>query len=213
MENFQIIFEDPQFAVLSKSAGVAIQSLEYTIHPEIEQHFQGKSILIVNRIDQPVSGIFILAFSDFAERDLRLQFENQIAKKTYVAICENDIGEKGRLDHLLLKVGNKSKVTNDSAGKPSSLSYQRFGKSDRYFGYFIQLHTGRFHQIRTQMAHAGACIKGDLKYGAKRSHPGGGICLHSYQLEVNHPQTQERLKFSATPPQDSLWDYFKTLLP
>ena len=213
MENFQIIFFDSYLAILSKREGVAIQSDDFYIHPEIAQLFPRKSLHLVNRIDQPVSGLFVLAFSEEIERKLRTQWETQQVTKNYIAICEKEIGVKGELHHQLMKVGNKAKVVLDSSGKPSALTFQLFGKSEKYFGYLIQLKTGRFHQIRAQMAHAGSPIKGDLKYGAKRSNPGGGISLHSFQIEFQHPVTSEKMRFETQPPQDNLWDYFRTLLP
>jgi len=213
MENFQIIYSDACLAILSKKAGVAIQSMEQSIHPEINQLFPKQSIFLVNRIDQPVSGLFVLAFSEEIERKLRTQWETQQVTKNYIAICEKEIGVKGELHHQLSKVGNKAKVVLDSSGKPSALTFQLFGKSEKYFGYQIQLKTGRFHQIRAQMAHSGAPIKGDLKYGAKRSNPGGGISLHSFQIEFIHPISFEKMKFESLPPQDNLWDFFRSLLP
>ena len=213
MENFQIIYSDKHLAILTKNAGVAIQSQEQSIHPDLSQLFPNQSIFLVNRIDQPVSGLFVLAFSEEIERKLRTQWETQQVVKNYLAICEKEIGVNGELHHQLSKVGNKAKVVLDSSGKPSTLAFQLFGKSEKYFGYHIQLITGRFHQIRAQMAHAGAPIKGDLKYGAKRSNAGGGISLHSFQIEFKHPVTSEKMKFEANPPKDNLWDFFKTLLP
>jgi 23S rRNA pseudouridine1911/1915/1917 synthase len=213
MENFHIIFSDKHLAILTKKAGVAIQSQEQSIHSDLHQLFPNQSIFLVNRIDQPVSGLFVIAFSEEVERKLRTQWEGQQVFKNYLAICEKEIEGQGELHHQLIKAGNKAKVVLDSSGKSSTLSYQLFGKSEKYFGYLIQLKTGRFHQIRAQLAHAGASIKGDLKYGAKRSNPGGGIGLHSFQIEFKHPITSEKLKFEANPPKDNLWDFFKALLP
>ena len=213
MENFQVIFVDPYLAILSKREGVAIQSDDFFIHPEIAQLFPNKSLYLVNRIDQPVSGLFIVAFSQEMERVIRNLWESKQVEKLYIALSQNNIAENGTLNHHLIKQGNKAKVVQPPQGKFSSLSFIQFAKSNAYFGYLIQLKTGRFHQIRAQLAYAGAPIKGDLKYGAKRSNPGGGISLHAYQIKFIHPISNVELKVTSPPPQDNLWDFFTALLP
>jgi 23S rRNA pseudouridine1911/1915/1917 synthase len=75
----------------------------------------------------------------------------------------------------------------------------------------IQLETGRHHQIRTQFSKIGCCIKGDLKYGAKRSNQDGSICLHSRQLKFNHPTTKEAICLIAPTPDNTFWNLFKEI--
>jgi 23S rRNA pseudouridine1911/1915/1917 synthase len=85
------------------------------------------------------------------------------------------------------------------------LSYKLLAASDRYFLLEVKPVTGRHHQIRVQLAAIGCIIKGDLKYGAKRSNPDGSIHLHARKLEFNHPITKERISIQAPVPQDKLW--------
>jgi len=80
--------------------------------------------------------------------------------------------------------------------------------SDKYHLLEIDLHTGRHHQIRAQLAKINCKIKGDLKYGAPRSNPDGGIHLHAYKIEFVHPVKKEQVSITAQPPKDPLWDFF-----
>ncbi|MBR6130426.1 MAG: RNA pseudouridine synthase, partial [Bacteroidales bacterium] len=73
----------------------------------------------------------------------------------------------------------------------------------------IDLHTGRHHQIRAQLAHIGCHIKGDLKYGAERSNPDGGISLHARSTTFIHPVRKEPVTIIAPPPPDAIWDDFR----
>ncbi|MBI9105080.1 MAG: hypothetical protein JEY99_21880, partial [Spirochaetales bacterium] len=79
---------------------------------------------------------------------------------------------------------------------------------DKYWLLEIDLITGRHHQIRAQLAHMGCPVKGYLKYGARRSNPGGGIHLFSRKTEFRHPFTGETVSVTADPPKDPLWDCF-----
>jgi 23S rRNA pseudouridine1911/1915/1917 synthase len=92
--------------------------------------------------------------------------------------------------------------------KKARLNYRIAGKSDRYVFLEIELITGRHHQIRAQLAASGCHIKGDLKYGAARSNPGGGIHLHARLLSFRDPQSNELIEITAPPPKDVLWDIF-----
>jgi 23S rRNA pseudouridine1911/1915/1917 synthase len=99
--------------------------------------------------------------------------------------------------------------------KRAVLTYKTIGKSDRYTLLSIGLQTGRHHQIRCQLAAIGCPIKGDLKYGAKRSNPDGGICLHARSIEFLHPimnaetKTRSRIYIEAPVPEDKLWQMFE----
>ena len=97
-------------------------------------------------------------------------------------------------------------------GKLAQLNYTMLGCSTRYTLVEVELLTGRHHQIRAQLSKIGCPIKGDLKYGAKRSNPDGGISLHSRSIEFIHPVRKEPLKVVApTPAADNLWQYFETM--
>ncbi|MFY8009284.1 MAG: pseudouridine synthase, partial [Flavobacterium sp.] len=89
--------------------------------------------------------------------------------------------------------------------KKASLDYTIIKTLDNYFVLEINLHTGRHHQIRAQLAAIGCPIKGDLKYGFDRSNPDGGIHLHARKLVITHPVTKETLALTAPTPNDVIW--------
>ena len=115
--------------------------------------------------------------------------------------------------HFLKKneTKNKSFVTDSEKGgaKEAKLTYQLIASSERYHLLEITLETGRHHQIRAQLAAIGCFIKGDIKYGAKRSNEDGSICLHARRLTINHPVTKEVLTFTADTPNSTIWKIFE----
>ena len=109
---------------------------------------------------------------------------------------------------------NKSFVVKpDTKGaKRAVLTYKVIAQGDRYMLLEINLETGRHHQIRCQLAAIGCPIKGDLKYGAKRSNPDGGISLHARQIEFVHPVSKQPITITAPVPDDSLWQSFSGMI-
>ena len=81
--------------------------------------------------------------------------------------------------------------------------------SDKFHLLEIELETGRHHQIRVQLASIDCHIKGDLKYGAKRSNEDGSICLHARKISFIHPTSKEQIEIVAPVPGDSLWQFFE----
>ncbi|MDR3249329.1 MAG: RNA pseudouridine synthase [Treponema sp.] len=180
----------------------------------------------VHRLDVPVSGCVLfarnpraLAFFNACFRSAGEDSPGQV-EKIYWGITElprNEIPESGDLIHWLAPgKGNRSNVFNDPGPgrKKSVLRYRTLGRGDRYLFLEFTLFTGRHHQIRAQLAHAGLPIKGDLKYGARRSERGGGIRLHSYSLAfpefLPSPAPGDSLVVVSAPPPvvDNLWDAF-----
>jgi len=192
---------------------------------------ENKFLEPVHRLDVPVSGCVLLAKTPeaaaflgaaFARRDSRIE-------KHYWAIVErpieeNVLPEKGELVHWL---GVNSKTNkafalpadtvsgSSPAGKHKGLKkailrYRIAGQGDHYLFLEIELVTGRHHQIRAQLAAMGLHIKGDLKYGARRSEKSGGIRLHAYSLAFPNPlNSVEIIRANAQPPvMDSLWTAF-----
>lgn len=168
---------------------------------------------VVHRLDRPTSGALVFARTSKGLARLNEQFRNGVPKKTYWAIVENMPEEKeGRLEHFLAKNADKNKsfITKESTtgAKKAVLNYKWLASSDRYHLLEVQLETGRHHQIRCQLATIGSIIKGDLKYGAKRSNKDGSICLHARTLSYEHPTSKEPVEVTAKPPTDPLWDFF-----
>ena len=169
---------------------------------------------VVHRLDRPVTGVVLFAKTSKALPRLNKLFtEHEKVKKTYWAIVGNKPPkESGTLTHWLTRneKSNTAKAYDREVpnSKKAVLDYQLIAASERYFLLEIQLHTGRHHQIRCQLAKMGCPIKGDLKYGAPRSNPDGSICLHARRLELEHPVTHELLSFTAPVPKDTLWQAF-----
>ena len=165
---------------------------------------------MVHRLDRPTSGALVFARTSKALERLNAQFRDKETNKIYWAIVEQ-APEKptGRLVHHLKKneAQNKSYPVDSKVvgSKEAILSYKLLSSGDRYHLLEIALETGRHHQIRVQLSSIGCIIKGDVKYGAKRSNPDGSICLHARYLKFTHPTSKEDISVIAPVPSDRLW--------
>ena len=217
----QIVYEDNHLLVINKKAGQLVQgdktgdlSLLELIKDFIKKRDEkpGNVFLgLVHRIDRPTSGLVIYAKTSKALSRLTVMVKNREVKKTYWAIVGKEMIPKSqRLIHYLQKNEKTNKATvfikpTDKA-KESILNYQIIKTLDNYQLLEIDLETGRHHQIRAQLSKIGVPIKGDLKYGAPRSNPDGGISLHARKLEFEHPVTKEKVEIVAPVPQnDAIW--------
>jgi 23S rRNA pseudouridine1911/1915/1917 synthase len=229
-----IVYVDSDFAVVVKEAGEVCEdgsphSLTLRMAPLIEEELGHKleRCECVHRLDQPVSGLCILALTDRAVTSFSKIFASHSVEKTYCAITERKKSAQGEvqseisadwknLECLMTFDRGKKKArilsekeaqrAGKAAGKKALLRYKLLGQGERYDFLLVELFTGRTHQIRCQLAGEGRPVKGDLKYGAKRSEKGGGIRLHAWKLSFSHPVTGECLTFTCMPPQmDALW--------
>lgn len=217
----QIVFEDNHLLIINKKAGQLVQgdktgdaSLLDLIKDFIKKRDQKPGYVflgLVHRIDRPTSGLVIYAKTSKALTRLTQMVKNREIKKTYWAVVQKTmIPQSQRLVHYLQKNEKTNKATvfikpTDNA-KESILNYQIIKVLDNFQLLEIDLETGRHHQIRAQLSKIGAAIKGDLKYGAARSNPDGGIHLHARKLEFTHPVTKENLEITAPVPQnDAVW--------
>ena len=137
-------------------------------------------------------------------------------KKIYWAIVANKPPkEEDTLVHFLTRNEKQNKSYARSkltpGAKEAKLLYKLIGASDKYYLLEIELITGRHHQIRSQLTAIGCPIKGDLKYGAPRSNPDGGISLHAKSINFIHPVKKEEIYVEAPAPNESLWNYFSGL--
>ncbi len=172
---------------------------------------------VIHRLDRPVSGVVIFARTGKGLARMNKVFKDHIIVKKYWAIVqERPPKESDTLTHYLLRDHKKNKSfvydKPQPGTKEASLSYRLAGASHNYFFLEVELHTGRHHQIRSQLACIGCIIKGDLKYGARRSNPGGGISLHARSLEFVHPIKGEPVKLLASPPPEPLWHAFEKVM-
>jgi 23S rRNA pseudouridine1911/1915/1917 synthase len=144
-------------------------------------------------------------------------FKTHEVKKTYWAIVKDVPKEtEATLKHYLIRNEKQNKSyaydQTKTGAKEAILSYKIIAKSDNYCLLEINLQTGRHHQIRCQLAKIGCPIKGDLKYGAARSNPDGGISLHARRIEFIHPVSKETIDITAPVPKDYLWKAMEELV-
>ena len=220
-----ILYEDNHLIAVNKRAGQLVQratagapGLEEMIKAFIKER-DGKPgevfLGVAHRIDRPVSGAVLFAKTSKALVRLNEMLRDRSVKKIYWAITENIPEEpEGTLHHWMTRDGktNRAHAYASPRGdaKEAVLRYRLLGGSKNYRLLEVELITGRHHQIRCQLAKAGCQIKGDLKYGAPRSNPGGGISLHSRSLSFVHPVRREPLTITApVPKEDSLWSCFE----
>lgn len=223
-----VLYEDNHLIAVNKTCNELVQgdkTGDRTLIDEVKAYIKAKYnkpgevfLGLPHRIDRPTSGIVLFARTSKALVRLNLLFQQHDAiRKTYWAIVQNPPHEReGQLEHYLIKneAQNKSYVLSPQQiargvkGKLARLTYRILSQSDRYTLLEIHLLTGRHHQIRCQLASIGCPIKGDLKYGAKRSNPDGGISLHARQIEFIHPVTRQPIVLTAPVPQDPLWQAF-----
>jgi 23S rRNA pseudouridine1911/1915/1917 synthase len=181
---------------------------------------------VVHRLDRPVSGAVVFAKTSKALARMNEMQQKREIRKVYWAVCPHPVpppigggSKRGgwlNLSSYLKKneQQNKSYVY-DGPGPGrllAELKYRKIASSDRYDLLEVELVTGRHHQIRAQLAHAGMPIKGDLKYGAPRSNPDGSIHLHSRQVEFIHPVSKILVSVTAPVPEEKVWMIFEKML-
>ena len=217
--NIDVIFEDNHLIAVNKKSGEIVQGDKTGDEPlservkkylKVKYNKPGNVFLgTIHRIDRPTSGIVIFAKTSKALSRMNEKFRQNKISKTYWAIVKNRLPKKNDLiEHYLLKnqKKNKSFLSTEEKGKLSILEYNFLNNLNNYFLYEIFPKTGRHHQIRVQLSNMGSPIKGDLKYGAKRSNPNGGINLHAKKIDFNHPVTKENVSIEANCPKEKIWN-------
>jgi 23S rRNA pseudouridine1911/1915/1917 synthase len=224
MDLTSILFEDNHLIVINKKPSEIVQgdkTGDKTMPDTIKEYLKVKynkpgNVFcgVIHRLDRPTSGAVVFARTSKGLERMNAQFREKETNKVYWAIVEQKPEKpEGSLVHFLKKneTKNKSFVTDSEKGgaKEAKLTYKLIASSERYHLLEITLETGRHHQIRAQLAAIGCFIKGDIKYGAKRSNEDGSICLHARRLTINHPVTKEVLTFTADTPNAAIWKIFK----
>lgn len=219
----RILFEDNHLIIINKLTSEIVQgdkTGDETLADKVRKYIKaaynkpGNVFLgVVHRLDRPTSGAVIFAKTSKALTRLNNMFKDNEVKKIYWAVSDTmPPDEKGVLEHYLLKNQKQNKSyahkTEVPESKLAKLTYTVVRATDRYYLLSIELHTGRHHQIRAQLAAVGCRIKGDLKYGYPRSNPGGGIHLHARSLSFKHPVSKEQIDITAPVSSDALWDIF-----
>lgn len=219
----EIIYEDNHIiAVYKRSSDLAQgdKTGDISLDTEVKNYLREKYkkpgevfLGVVHRLDRPVSGVILYARTSKALERLNEMFRTKQMKKTYLAIVkERPPEDEATITHFLKKneEQNKSYVydTEVKGSKEASLTYRLKGRSERFYLLEIELHSGRHHQIRAQLAKIGCPIKGDLKYGFSRSNEDGGISLLARKLEFIHPVKKEPVIITAHFPEGDIWSVF-----
>lgn len=220
-ENLQVLHEDNHIIVVNKRAGDIVQGdktgdkpLSDVVKEYIKEKYNkpGNVFLgTVHRLDRPTTGIVIYARTSKALERLNKMLRDKTIKKTYWAVVQQQPKKASdTLTNYLKKNPKNNKSTafakEVEGSKKAILHYKTLKNLDNYSLLEVDLETGRHHQIRVQLSNIGAIIKGDLKYGAKRSNKDGSIHLHARKIEFTHPVSKELIKLTAPTPSDSIWD-------
>lgn len=220
----EILYEDNHLIAVYKRSSDLAQgdktgdvSLDNEVKRYIEEKYNkpGRAFLgLVHRLDRPVSGIILFARTSKALERLNEMFRTRQVKKIYLAIVkERPPMDEETIKHYLKKneKQNKSYVYDSEVkgSKEATLTYRLVGRSEKYYLLEIELHSGRHHQIRAQLAKIGCPVKGDLKYGFPRSNEDGSISLFARRLEFIHPVRKEAVSITAHFPEGDIWSAFK----
>ena len=220
-----VLYEDNHIIAVNKTCNEIVQGdktgdtpLSEMVKAYIKEkyHKPGEVFLgVPHRLDRPTSGVVLFARTSKALMRLNEMFKGKSIRKTYWAIVQGapKIPEARLVNYLIRnEAQNKSYIAKTQKlneerkdAKLAILNYRTLVKGEHYTLLEINLETGRHHQIRCQLAEIGCPVKGDLKYGAKRSNPDGGICLHARQIEFVHPVSKQNICITAPVPDDALW--------
>ncbi len=217
-----ILYEDNDIIVINKARGMVVHPAagisSGTLVNALLYHCRDLSGIngeirpgIVHRLDKDTSGVMVAAKNDKAHISLAKQIQDKTAHRTYIAIVWNNIKEEAgiiRGDIGRHPTDRKKMAIVQDNGKPAVTHFkvlERFGDCTLVE---CRLETGRTHQIRVHMTHIGHPLVGDPKYGAARhgkikgNFAIQGQALHSVSLELTHPTTGERMKFTSPIPDD-----------
>lgn len=218
--NLQVLYEDNHIIVVNKRVGDIVQGdktgdkpLSDVVKEYIKDKYNkpGEVFLgVVHRLDRPTTGIVAFARTSKALTRMNELFKNRETQKTYWALVKKrPEKDADTLTHYLKRNEktntSKAHIKEVPESKVANLDYKVIKQLDNYTALEIDLHTGRHHQIRAQLSAIGSPIKGDLKYGAERSNPDGGISLHARKLVFTHPVSKEVVNITSPVPDDAVW--------
>lgn len=216
----EVIYEDNHIIVVNKAPGEIVQGdktgdtpLSETVKRWIKQKYDkpGNVFLgVVHRLDRPVAGLVVFAKTSKALARMNDMFRNGQVHKTYWAIVRNrPPKDSDLLIHYITTTERNNKsyasLMPKEGSKVAKLSYRLIASGEHYHLLEIDLMTGRKHQIRVQMSAIGSPIKGDLKYGDRRSNPDGSISLVAKTIRFVHPVSGKEIDLTAPVPDDRLW--------
>ena len=216
MADWEILHEDDEVLVCYKPANLATQSAKpmgKDLESELKNYRVKKGedpfIGVVHRLDQPVEGVLVFAKTREAADALTKQLrEKTLQKKYYAIITRGNMPKEGVLEDYLVKDGRKNRAMvvkpDDPRGKKARLSYRVVSEVDDMRLLDITIQSGRFHQIRAQLASRTAPIFGDTKYGGVST--GRPLCLCAYYLRFIHPKTGQMMEFEIHPKGEDFYD-------
>ncbi|MCH5230586.1 MAG: RNA pseudouridine synthase [Muribaculaceae bacterium] len=212
----QVVYEDNHIIVVNKAPGEIVQGdktgdtpLSELLKAYLKEKYNKPGNVfcgVVHRIDRPVGGLVVFAKTSKALSRLNNMLREGEIHKKYWALVEGKLQEKeGTLKNYLKSDGRLNKTfissPDDPEAKESILEYKTISEGERYSLLEVKLITGRKHQIRAQLSGIGHPIKGDLKYGAKRSNPDGSISLLAKKIDFCHPVSKEMISLEAPTPE------------
>ena len=221
----EVVYEDNHIIIVNKKSGEIVQGdktgdtpLSETVKQWIKEKYAKPGNVfcgVVHRLDRPVFGLVVFAKTSKALARMNEMFRNGDVHKTYWAITKNrPPKDEDTLVHYITTTERNNKSYASTVEKPGAqkavLKYRVISQSDNYYLIEVKLLTGRKHPIRVQLAAIGCPIKGDLKYGAKRSNPDGSISLLARNVTFVHPVSKQDICVTAPIPDDNLW---KALAP
>jgi len=225
LQPLDILYEDNHIIAVNKRSGDIVQGdetgdtpLSDLVKAYIKEKYQkpGEVFLgVVHRIDRPVSGIVLFARTSKSLSRLNELFKTKEITKTYWAVVKKKpVSDSGTLTHYHLKDEKTRKARlfdkEVAHSKKCVLHYRWLASSDHYHLLEVQLETGRFHQIRAQLAKIGSPIKGDVKYGFERPNENTrSIHLHARKISFIHPVKNEPIELTAPVPDEKIWQFFE----
>lgn len=216
----EVLYEDNHIIIVNKAPGEIVQGDKTGDRPLVdivrdwikEKYAKPGNVFcgVVHRLDRPVAGVVVFAKTSKALSRMNEMFRNGEVHKTYWAITANKPPkESDVLTHYITSTERNNKSYASATPKPGAqkavLSYRHLTSGERYHLLEVNLLTGRKHQIRVQLASIGCPIKGDLKYGARRSNPDGSISLMARNIRFIHPVSHKEIDVTAPLPDDNLW--------
>ncbi|MCM1164007.1 MAG: RNA pseudouridine synthase [Muribaculaceae bacterium] len=227
MNDASVVYEDNHLIIIDKLPGEIVQGdktgdipLSESVKAWLKEKYSKPGNVfcgVVHRLDRPVGGLVIFAKTSKALARLNEMFRTGQVKKKYLAITRNMPPQQAqRLTGYISSTERNNKSYFHTSPKPgakeAALSYRLLGSSDRYHLLEVELETGRKHQIRVQLASIGCPIRGDLKYGDKRSNPDGSISLRAHRITFVHPVSGKNIDVTAPIPADPLWQAFAPVI-
>lgn len=221
-EKRDILYEDPSILVCRKRPGMAVQSAGPG-RPDLESALKNYLALknpdkgvpylgVIQRLDQPVEGVLVFALTKGAAASLNRQAAEGRMMKNYLALVRASLtpGDSGEMADRLKKEGRCSVVLplEGQEGKDARLAYEVLAEGDGKSLLLIRLYTGRYHQIRCQLARREMPIVGDILYGQGEARLGAiGLC--ACRLSFDHPDTGRRMDFAVWPEHDVFRQFFR----